>query len=277
MTGVLGVALLTYCGVQTGGNSGHARESRLPATVPSDDPPGQTAVCDPAAGVRGGQLQYIPASDSHAELQGTATIGSWRSDSDDIHGQVILHADAGALDALFDRIQAPASNAQSGGRLLPLTFPVHGPPIGDISLPAMSLRGGSSGMDRDMHNALKAAQHPVIEFVYQQLRQATVQWGGPDRLGRLNLRIVGTLAMAGVVRPVAMDLIVSRDAQRHIHVQAQTLLLMSDFGVTPPVALFGLIKADNQVRVIFDLDLVPTQYSLAMRSPAQSLADAQRR
>ena len=31
---------------------------------------------------------------------------------------------------------------------------------------------------------------------------------------------------------------------------------MSDFNITPPVALFGLIKAGESVRVVFDLNLV---------------------
>jgi len=208
------------------------------------------------AGIRGDQLEFIPASGSRAELRGTATIGSWRSRSTDIYGQIILNADEKALDALFDRIQTAAPNDQSRTPPPLLSLPVRSPPIGEISLPVMSFRGGSSGMDRDMQNALKAGQHPAIEYVFQQLQQATVQWNPRDGQASLKLRIVGNLTMAGVARPIAMELIVTRDSRRHFLAHAQTRLWMSDFGVTPPVALFGLIKAGNQVLVIFDLDFV---------------------
>ena len=72
----------------------------------------------------------------------------------------------------------------------------------------------------------------------------------------LKLSVAGKLKMAGAERPITMQVSLYRDSHQRYHAQAQTSLLMSDFGVTPPVALLGLIKAGNKVNVSFDLDLI---------------------
>jgi len=214
-----------------------------------------------AAGIQNAQLSLIPASGSRVELQGEATIGAWKSQSSEVHGKVVLDVDATALNALFDRIESSDSNDDNRVHPYRPTLAVRSPPIADISVPIMSLHGSSGGMDRDMQNALKVSQYPSIEYVFQQVEQATLEWGAPNRHARLKLRVIGTLHMAGVGRPITMDVIVERDSRRHFLARAQTALLMTDFGVTPPGALFGLIKADDRVVVVFDLDLAVIDHS----------------
>jgi hypothetical protein len=208
-----------------------------------------------AVGVQGAQLNFIPAPGSRVELQGTATIGSWKSLSTDIHGKVVLDTNATALNALFDGIESTRVPPD------PLALSVRSLPVGKISLSVMSLHGDSGGMDHDMQNALKAGQNPSIEYVFQQLQQATSQWDPRNHQACLKLRILGKLNMAGVGRLMTMDVIVQRDSRRHYLAHAQTALLMSDFSVTPPGKLFGLIKANNYVIVVFDLDFVLMEHS----------------
>jgi polyisoprenoid-binding protein YceI len=68
------------------------------------------------------------------------------------------------------------------------------------------------------------------------------------------LRVTGTLTVAGVPRTLTTDLTVQQDADRHYHVQARTPILMTDFAVTPPSAFFGLVRAQDALAVIFNLD-----------------------
>ena len=133
---------------------------------------------------------------------------------------------------------------------------MRGQPIAEISVPVKSLRGESSGMDHDMHSALKAEAHPAITYTFQKLLNATVQRDGPGHQASLKLRIMGTLDMAGVSKPISMDVIVKRNSPRHFVAYARTQMLMSEFAIKPPVALLGLIRADDKVNVVFDLDLV---------------------
>jgi hypothetical protein len=214
----------------------------------------------PAVVVQDAGLNFIPSLGSSVELQGKATIGSWSSRSTDIHGQVILNVDAKALSALFDRIESAVPNHESGVQPDLPTLSLHSPPIGDISVPVMSLHGDSAGMDRDMQNALNVRQHPSIEYVFERLQQATLQWNPQNHQAELKLRIVGKLDMAGVGRPITMDMIVKRDSRGHFLAHAQTALLMTDFGMTPPGTFFGLIKVNDHVLAVFDVDLVTADH-----------------
>ena len=72
------------------------------------------------------------------------------------------------------------------------------------------------------------------------------------------LHVIGTLTVAGVQRALATELTIQRDAGQHYLVHARTLIQMTDFKVTPPSALFGIIRAHDSLSVIFNLVFVRT-------------------
>lgn len=236
-----------------------SRPEQLSSTTPAQSP-----------NLAGDGLDFSATSGSRAELQGTTSVGSWTSRSSEIHGQIILSASERSLESLFDRIQraSPANHVADDSPMLSL--PVRSSPIADISIPVTSLHGDSSGMDHDMHTALKAAAYPSIKYVFQRVEHASVQWDPQDNQPSLKLHILGTLTMAGQSRPIAMDVMVKRDSPHHFMADAQTNMLMTDFGVTPPVALFGLIKAADEVHVVFDLDLALSDHSPGIQSFAKT-------
>jgi hypothetical protein len=199
-------------------------------------------------------LQFFPGTSSEVKLEGTSTIGMWTCRSGEIQGRMTLDADEAQLTRLFDSIEAQTPNA--GENPIPLNLAVRRLPVADISVPVMSLHGDSIGMDHDMQNALKAAEYPAIEYVFQNLKQVTIQHDPASGRPELKLSTVGSLHMAGAERTIPMNVIVRRDATGHFLVRAQATMMMTDFGVTPPVALFGLIKGGDEVRVFFYLDLV---------------------
>jgi hypothetical protein len=215
--------------------------------------PGASASTENAAAP--GSLTLIPTSGSEVILKGTSTVGEWTSRSADIRGAATLYTDETALDDLFDRIEGSGKNGQGGVNAPLLALPVHGPASALISVPVMSLHGDNIGMDGDMQKALKASEHPLIEFVFAKLQQSVVQYSPRYHQAELKLSLVGNLRLAGAQQSISMDVIIRRDSRHHFIAHAETSMLMSDFGVTPPVALFGLIKGGEKVVVTFDLDL----------------------
>ena len=121
-----------------------------------------------------------------------------------------------------------------------------------------------------MQNALKASQHPSIEYAFQHLQQAALQWNPPNHQARLKLNVIGKLKMAGVERPITMEVIVWRDSRGNVVAHSQAALLMTDFGVTPPGALFGLIKANDHVLLF----LISTLFSRIYQPPRGHSAQA---
>ena len=120
-----------------------------------------------------------------------------------------------------------------------------------------SFRGGNRGMDRDMQNALHAEQHPDIVYVLKGLQSAEVCSDPSSHQPAVRLEVLGELSVAGVQRDTVTVAIIHRDARGHYIVHAEQPMLMSDFEVKPPSALFGLIEAHNEMTVAFDLDFAP--------------------
>ena len=112
----------------------------------------------------------------------------------------------------------------------------------EISIPAATLSSAKDGIDKNMHKALKAAEHPDITFRLSRMEE-------PDASGAI--RGVGTLRIAGVEREVVLALKTRRtDAQ--LTVTGEVQLLMTDFGITPPKAMLGMLKTDPKVTVTFE-------------------------
>ncbi len=235
LTCITGFALLSYCGVQNGANLN--LQGTSPATLPSDDPPGMRAVFD-------------LASDSQVVLEGQTNISDWASRSSQAHARVMLDVDKATLQTMLDKRQTavPADD--------PLQLPPGRPAFAQLSVPVMSLKGSSQGMDRDMHSALKAQEYPYIQYRLDKVQDTQLQQDPNTGEPEILLHVAGTLTVAGVQKSLATELTIQRGADNHYLIHARTPIRMTDFGLTPPTALFGLIRAHNALSVIFNLDFV---------------------
>ncbi|HTV46864.1 MAG TPA: YceI family protein [Phycisphaerae bacterium] len=209
-------------------------------------------------------LHFVISPDSYVELNGTATIGSWYSRSTQVQGQVILAVSGSKLESWFNHLpQAPNQDDAAGNNAaksvaiaaadFPATSTLHDPPSGALSLPVVSLRSDNAARDHDLHDALNAQRNPAIDYIFEQLKRAQIQWDANGR-PELDLLVLGKLTLAGVQRSLLTNMFVQRDVYGHFYVWSKFDVLMSDYGIIPPSAFFGLIKADNRVSVIFDLD-----------------------
>lgn len=112
----------------------------------------------------------------------------------------------------------------------------------EISIPAATLSSPREGLDKNMHKALKVAAHPDITFSLSRLETGT----------RANaFRAVGTLKVAGVEREVVIDL-KTRQTEMTLVISGEVQLLMTDFGITPPKAMLGMLKTDPKITVSFE-------------------------
>lgn len=201
-----------------------------------------------AAPHRSGELSFIVTRTSRVNLRGTDTLGSWSVVSKQIRGKVVLFTHRAAVMALLASVRKLRY-----GKVLRQGLPVWRKTTGTLSIPVLSLRGDSSGMNHDIWHALKARRHPVITYQFQRLIVAKVVPKTASAPQHIKLRVVGTLRLAGITRTLQTTMDLWQDAKGQFHLHARTPVLMSHFGVTPPTAFFGLIRGDNLVQVIFDL------------------------
>ena len=111
----------------------------------------------------------------------------------------------------------------------------------EVTIPAATLTSPREGLDANMRKALQVTEHPDI--VFRLLRFE------PGPAGAL--KGIGVLKIAGVVREVTLDITTARK-NAALSVRGQVTLLMTDFGITPPVALMGMLKTDPKVTVTFE-------------------------
>lgn len=115
----------------------------------------------------------------------------------------------------------------------------------DIAVKAAALSSPKEGLDKNMHKALKAAEFPDIVF----------------RLVRLDgNKAFGLLKIAGVEKNVTFD-IKTAATPTTLTVSGEVPLLMTDYGITPPKALMGMLKTDPKITVKFETVLAaPTTF-----------------
>ena len=110
----------------------------------------------------------------------------------------------------------------------------------EVVVPVADLKSDRDNFSADMHVALKADTHPNIVFTLTRMEKKP---GGA--------KAVGTLRVAGVEREITLDLFTSlRDGK--MMVKGTIDLLMTDFGITPPVAMMGMLKTDPKVTINFE-------------------------
>jgi hypothetical protein len=119
----------------------------------------------------------------------------------------------------------------------------------EIAIPAATLSSPKEGIDKTMHKALKAEEHPDITF-----RLARLEAGAAPGA----LRGVGTLEIAGVARETALEL-KTQESGSTLAVKGELQLLMTDYGITPPKAMLGMLKTDPRVTITFETVLALPQ------------------
>lgn len=115
---------------------------------------------------------------------------------------------------------------------------------------ATQMTGGrSTVMDRLMQNALKANAHPEIEFSLTDL-QTEPSDENPEQF---LITATGELTLAGVTREIDVELEGSRREDGSWQFDGSYALLMSEYEIERPTALFGALVTGDEVVVQFAL------------------------
>jgi polyisoprenoid-binding protein YceI len=115
----------------------------------------------------------------------------------------------------------------------------------EVAIPAATLSSPKEGLDKNMHKALKVTEHPDITFRLVRLEAGATPGA---------LHAIGTLRIAGVSREVTFPLKIALKAGV-LTVTGELPLLMTDYGITPPKAMLGMLKTDPKVVVTFEVVL----------------------
>ena len=141
-----------------------------------------------------------------------------------------------------------------------------------VTVPVRSLECGRNRMNQDLYRTLKADSFPEIRFVlasYRALQTLVV----PDSFW---VTAVGDLTVAGKTKTVEVKLGGERESNGDVRAEGGVKLLMTDFGISPPTALFGFIRTKNAIEVNVKVLVVSRDLAALAPSVARQPTDSSR-
>jgi polyisoprenoid-binding protein YceI len=168
---------------------------------------------------QGQSIKVVP-TESKISVEGTSTIHDWEMGTSAING---------------------SANFAKEGDQLEITGT-------KITLKSADLKSDNSGLDDKAHEALKVKKHPGITFT--QTEKVSVTTNGTAFTGTVR----GNLTIAGETKAVSIA-ISGNTAQNKLKVNGKVNLKMTQFGMEPPRAMLGTIKAGDEITVNFEVVL----------------------
>lgn len=173
----------------------------------------------PAMAQTEGQFRVLP--ESQFLLEGTSTLGAYSCASNQVRGE-----------------GAPRPDGQLAA---------------EVRVPVAAFRCDNRQMTSDFRHALRGERYPEIRF---RVHRARIM-GPPDATGWARAEAEGSLVVAGQERSVTLPVAGQMLPDGKVRVRGEHPLRMTDFGITPPTALMGLVRAHDRLTVRFDLVAVP--------------------
>jgi len=131
-----------------------------------------------------------------------------------------------------------------------------------VTIPVRSLKCGHGKMDDNMYKALRASEFPDIQY---DLASYEVDTGLTTRDG-FTAKTFGDLTVAGKTLRVEIPITALRKEGGSMTGEGTLKLLMTDFGIKPPVALLGTLRTKNEIQISFNVQLDKTVV-IALQQP----------
>ena len=149
------------------------------------------------------------------------------------------------------RFTCASNNVQGYAVLKNTRASQSGPQVeAEIAAPVKLFSCNLASMNLDFWTALKSDQYPLIEYWVDDIQVDSTALGTDQRY---SVFAVGRLAIAGVKKTVRISLSGEQIGRDIYRLRGSQEMKMTDFQITPPSMLFGLIKAHDNIVVRFNL------------------------
>ncbi|HKG94482.1 MAG TPA: YceI family protein [Gemmatimonadaceae bacterium] len=160
-------------------------------------------------------------------IDGTSTVRSFRCKANTMEAQVEATG-PGAIQAVMAGERAVRSVA--------------------LTVQTAQLDCGNGTMNGHMMKALKASEHPTIEFALTSYETARADAG-------VKGKVTGQLTLGGVTKTITMEGGARDAGDGALLVSGTHTLKMTEFGLKPPTLMMGTMKVNENVSVGFELYL----------------------
>jgi polyisoprenoid-binding protein YceI len=170
-------------------------------------------VCLPSAS---GQVFYQTISNRSSILvKGTSNLHDWESKTQGISGELLASAEKNQINKIESVV---------------------------IKIPVTSIKSDKNAMDSKTYEALNSKMYPVITYQSKNIK-----------LSGNEITCTGELTINGLTKSKVIKSTYAISPDGIISVKGNAKLKMTEFDVKPPTALFGTLKAGNDLEVQFEL------------------------
>lgn len=165
--------------------------------------------------------------DNHSMLiDGTANVRDWDSEVKKIDAEVVLKE--------FDLSDLSSLTAEHFKTL-------------KLNMPVSDIESDSRRLTRNLQDYLKGDDHPYIKFNLKSIENVEAE----DNNSAV-VTAIGVINAAGVDHEVTMTVNASVNSGTVTFSGTQDLL-MTDFGIDPPTAVMGTVRARDEIQIIYSL------------------------
>lgn len=161
-------------------------------------------------------------------IDGEANVRSWGADVEEVRGTLVL----------------TELEERSIENLTPDLFKQM-----TLTIPVESLESGSGGLNKNMRKYLKEKDHPNITFRLDEVTNIEAQEDGTALI-----TANGVINAAGKDHNVTMNVTASINSDGSINFTGEQELLMTSFDIEPPTAVFGTVRARDEMLISFNVN-----------------------
>lgn len=196
----------------------HAKSKKLTKKVSSSTP--VVAVAEQQAMFH--NLTFLP--ESQIRIDGDSTVRKF------------------SASAKLIELNGKAKNVPQATSRLPWT-----PVELEMLLAVKNLSSGERTLDEHMHENLKSEVYPQI-----QLKLTDFIFSETGKADSPAVIASGTLSVAGITRSIEMHASLITEGP-NLRIKGHKVILMSDFGITPPTMMMGALKTQDKIEISFDV------------------------
>jgi hypothetical protein len=176
------------------------------------------------------QLSYYPSEESKLWIEGRSNVNQFECEANKYSGEATI----------YDEQEEDSAFVQSVQERLSL----------QVDIRVDGFECGKNKMNRDLRNALKSDNFPEITFLFDSAELIEMPETPNDPF---LVDVKGSLTVAGETRDIHFETRAYYLDVDRVRAIGNTTIRMTDFNVEPPTALLGLIQADDELTVKFDL------------------------
>lgn len=119
-----------------------------------------------------------------------------------------------------------------------------------VQIEAEGLKSNRKGMNKDAYAALNTEEFPYLTFELAEVNKIEQQADG------YLVDVRGDLSISGVTKTVDLQATCTLNGDQQVTCEGSYSLDMTDYGVTPPKTMLGIVKAGKEVTVDYRAVLI---------------------